>query len=92
MQIHGPSNIHGARPISQNLKAGAVQQPQQPATLDTVDQLEISREAQSMLSAQAAGEIRADKVAEIRAQIAAGRYETVEKVSIAVDRLLDRLA
>ena len=37
-------------------------------------------------------DIRADKVADIRAQIANGTYETSEKMSIALDRMLDELA
>jgi anti-sigma28 factor (negative regulator of flagellin synthesis) len=35
---------------------------------------------------------RADLVAEIRSQIAAGTYDTPEKWEIALDRLLDRLS
>ena len=38
------------------------------------------------------GEIRIDRVAEIRRQIADGNYETPEKMDAALDRLLDQLA
>ena len=54
-----------------------------------VDQLEISAEA---LAIQNSPEIRTEKVAEIREQIAAGRYETAEKIDQAVERLLDEIA
>lgn len=54
-----------------------------------VDQLEISAEAQAL---QSSGGIRAEKVAEVRQQIAAGRYETAEKIDAAVERLLDEIA
>jgi negative regulator of flagellin synthesis FlgM len=37
-------------------------------------------------------EIRYERVAEIRSQIAAGVYETPEKMEIAMDRLLDELS
>ena len=53
-----------------------------------VDQLEISAEAQAMQS----GGIRSERVAEVREQIAAGRYETAEKLDAAVERLLDEIA
>jgi negative regulator of flagellin synthesis FlgM len=36
-------------------------------------------------------EIRHERVAEIRQQIAAGTYETPEKLEVALDRLLDEL-
>lgn len=53
-----------------------------------VDHLEISAEAQAMQS----GGIRSERVAEVREQIAAGRYETAEKLDAAVERLLDEIA
>ena len=53
-----------------------------------VDQLEISAEAQAL---QSTGGIRSERVAEVREQIAAGRYETAEKLDAAVERLLDEI-
>ncbi|WP_315853672.1 flagellar biosynthesis anti-sigma factor FlgM [Rubripirellula tenax] len=38
------------------------------------------------------GEIRIDRVADIRRQIADGSYDTPEKMDAALDRLLDQLA
>ena len=37
-------------------------------------------------------DIRAERVAEIREQIAAGQYETADKLDSAMDRLLDEIA
>jgi negative regulator of flagellin synthesis FlgM len=91
MQVFGPSSVHSARPICQNSKASAVQNSPPAARLDTVDQLEISQEAQYLLQAQGAPDIRAQRVAEIRSQIQAGKYESLDKVSVAVDRLLNEL-
>lgn len=54
-----------------------------------VDQLEISAEAQAL---QSTGGVRSEKVAEVRQQIAAGRYETAEKLDAALERLLDEIA
>ena len=54
-----------------------------------VDQLDISPEAQAI---QAGGGIRTEKVAELREQIATGRYETAEKIDVAVERMLDEIA
>ena len=54
-----------------------------------VDQLDISTEAQLM---QSTGHVRADRVANIRAEIANGQYETSEKINSAVERMLDEFA
>jgi negative regulator of flagellin synthesis FlgM len=52
------------------------------------DSVELSG-VQGYLAALKTNDIRADKVAEIKAQIDAGTYETDEKLDIAADRLLD---
>jgi negative regulator of flagellin synthesis FlgM len=57
-----------------------------------VDQLDISREADLVSRVREAPDIRADRVASIRAEIAAGTYETQHKLEVAVGRLLDELA
>ena len=54
------------------------------------DRVEISN-VTHLLAALKDNEIRADKVAEIQAQIKAGTYETDDKLNIAADRLLDDL-
>jgi negative regulator of flagellin synthesis FlgM len=52
----------------------------------------ISPEADLVSQVHQLADIRTDKVAEIRAQIANGTYETDEKLNVALDRLLDELA
>lgn len=99
MQIYGPYRVSTTQPASQPQQT----QPQKsenataksPAT--QVDQLDLSNEATSVDRANATqiaggGEIRIDRVAEIRRQISDGSYETPEKLDAALDRLLDRLA
>ncbi len=60
------------------------------ATRVPVDQVELSFEAQML--ANIGDGVRADRVATIKSQIADGTYETRDKLSVAVDRLLDELA
>ena len=46
--------------------------------------------SQHLATLQAGGDIRADKVADIKAQIAAGKYsDTDSKLDVAADRMLD---
>ena len=54
------------------------------------DAVTLSTEA--VRAAESGADIRMDKVAALRAAIADGSYETPEKLDIALDRLLERLA
>ncbi len=54
------------------------------------DRLELSGMSH-LMKALKQNDVRVDKVADIRAQIEAGKYETDEKLDLATDRLLDEL-
>jgi negative regulator of flagellin synthesis FlgM len=56
-----------------------------------MDKLDISPAAQEAIRAAEAGEARHELIANIRHQIAAGTYETPEKLDVAVNRLLDEI-
>jgi negative regulator of flagellin synthesis FlgM len=56
------------------------------------DQLDISNEADMVSRARDLPEVRTDRVAEIRAAIESGTYETPEKLEVAVGRLLDEIS
>ena len=99
MQIYGPYRVS----TTQTNPATQRSQPAKPADVAPkssaapVDQLDLSRSADVNrlgVTNQVAGggEIRIDRVAELRRQIADGSYETPEKLDAALDRLLDQLA
>ena len=83
--VHGPHSLQGPHGPRPKAPASPTQQTGRPAAIDQVD---ISPEA---ARASEAGEIRTDRVAEIRSQIAAGTYETADKLDAALDRLLDEI-
>ena len=56
-----------------------------------MDQLDISREADLVSRVREVPGIRADRVAEARAAIEAGAYDTEDKLDIALGRLLDEI-
>lgn len=91
MQINGPSHVHGAQSISAPHRASAAQAADQPNGTFGVDQLDISHEADMVSQVHSLPDIRADRVAEIRAAIAAGVYETPEKLDVAMDRFLEEV-
>jgi len=96
MHIYGPAHLHGPQPLSPphgSRVSRPVEQPdpQAGAPAPIKDELDISAAAQLAEQAQAVPEIRQDRVAAIRAQIAEGTYETPERLEIAVERLLDEI-
>ena len=65
--------------------------PAQPAKqLKLTDRVELSGVSQ-MLATLKTNDIRADKVASVRAAIEAGTYETGAKLDAAIDKLLNDL-
>ncbi len=88
MQIRPTTNIQSTSSVKLSTSNNAAEV--QSGTSLPVDQVDISVEAQSI--AGASSDIRADRVAEIRAQISEGIYETNEKLDAAISHLLDELA
>lgn len=90
MEIHGPSHIHGPQSIKAPQRLQTVQA--EPIVDNTpVDQVDISPEAQLIDQVHNLPDVRMDRVADIRAQIEAGTYETEEKMDLALGRLLDEI-
>lgn len=96
MQIFGPFRV------STTQATGPVQrlQPQSPGTAAApprsagpVDQLDLSSSVSRLdatSAAQPSSEMRIDRVADLRRQIASGNYDTAEKLDVALERMLDR--
>ncbi len=87
MQIR-PTNLV-ARLANVDLQSSAAQSAN-PSVPILADRAEFSAAAQQIQSL--GQEIRADRVAAIRAQIASGIYDSPAKISQAIDRLLDEIA
>ncbi len=91
MQVHGPSHIHGAQPLNgpHLYRLGQTSSPSQGTPIR--DELHLSPVGQLLDKVHDLPDIRADLVARIRAEIAAGTYETEEKLQVALERLLDEI-
>lgn len=87
MHIYGASHVHGPHGVNapHAPRAGQSAAPAQPSQ---VDQLDISPEA---AAASRSGDVRAELVGRIKAEIASGAYETPEKLDGALNRLLDEI-
>jgi negative regulator of flagellin synthesis FlgM len=96
MQVFGPFRVSTTTPTpgAQRL------QPQKPAESTVaprssapVDKLDISNHINRLDPQPSVGsEIRVDRVADLRRQIASGNYDTTEKLDVALDRFLDEFA
>lgn len=87
MQIRRTTTVQNTNSI--NLKTQNKTTCVSPGNTIPVDQLEISAEAKAIQSNTG---IRTERVADVREQIAAGRYESADKIDLAVERLLDEFA
>ena len=92
MYIYGTSQVHAAQPLSPPHRMTPAQAPSETYAAGGVDQLDISPEADFVAQTRDLPEIREDRVADIRARLSAGTYETADKLDMAVSRLLDEIA
>ncbi len=91
MQIHGPAHVHGPQPINAPHRAAASRPTGEVAQSSPVDQLDISPQADLVSRARDIPGVRAERVAQIRAQIAEGTYDTDAKLEAALDQLLNEI-
>jgi len=87
----GPAHLHGPSPINPP-HTSRVSKPAQVEQGGPIqDELQISDAGRLLERIHEMPEVRQDRVAQIRAQIANGTYETPEKLEIALERLLDEI-
>jgi negative regulator of flagellin synthesis FlgM len=89
MHIYGASSLHGSQP----LQGPHWNRPASPTPgTQAADQVDISAAAEAAMSAAEGDDFRADLVARIRGEIAAGTYETPDKIAVAIEGFLDETA
>jgi len=93
MSINSVNNVNSATPV-QKIISNPIQKEipaNAPVQLPAADRLELSG-VSHLLQSLKSNDIRGDKVATVKAQIAAGTYDDDQKLDVAVDRLLDDLS
>ncbi len=91
MEIYGPGYLDGPQSIKAPHRAKAIEPKLPTDGLQGADSVEFSPEAEVVGQVQDAAELRTDRISQIRAEIAAGTYETDAKLDVAVGRLLDEI-
>jgi hypothetical protein len=91
MEINGLGHIDGPQPIRAPHRLHGIEPNTGIGSAFAADQVDISPEAQMIGQIHDLPEIRMDRVDQIRSEIAAGVYETEEKLDVALGRLLDEI-
>ena len=91
MQIQGTNRIHSPQGINPPHFSPKTAGTQSTGAAGKADRLEISHAANAAIQATEGGRVRTDLVNLIRSQIAAGTYDTPEKMNAAMERLLDQM-
>ncbi len=97
MQIHGLQTSNAVQSLAASGRAKPTQATPAEATSSpaVVDQLELSAEALALgdtSSVQSDTGIRQDRINALRQAIAEGTYDTPERLSAALDKMLDTFA
>jgi negative regulator of flagellin synthesis FlgM len=85
--IHGVQPPVGPKPIEQTHSVAAGDMKVEPPQISDV--VEISELAKLAARINEIPDVRTDLVQRVRQELAAGTYETREKIDIAVERLMD---
>jgi flagellar biosynthesis anti-sigma factor FlgM len=94
MEVQGPGSLQRSVPISSvNTpgKAGAAASGQTPASSKANDAVEISSAGQLLDKLSKSPEVRAERLAQIKASIASGDYDSDEKLEAALMNLLQSI-
>jgi len=82
---NSPVQKIASQPVQKSVQPGSTQ-PERGS-----DKVELTSVSSLLHTLKSGGDVRVDKVAAIKAQIANGTYEDDHKLDVAADRLLDDL-
>jgi flagellar biosynthesis anti-sigma factor FlgM len=93
MEVQGPGSLQRSVPISpaKTGQSAAAANPQLPAPPKSKDAVEISSAGQLLDKLSKSPEVRAERLAQIKASIASGDYDSDEKLEAALMNLLQSI-
>ena len=80
MEVNGPGPVQSAFPIKQVQPTTDIEKTAQPGPVTPRDEVEISPAGKMLDELSQSSEVRAERLAQIKASIEAGTYETPEKL------------
>jgi negative regulator of flagellin synthesis FlgM len=91
MEVRGLSSASPPAPINRPESTPAVEELQAAGPVSPKDEVEISAVGKMLDDASRTPGIREQRLAEIKAAIEAGTYETPEKLELALARMVEQL-
>lgn len=92
MEVRGLGSIGASAPIGRTAPSSAGEKPAAAAAPAAPrDEVEISSLGRMLDDASRTPGVREQRLAQIKAAIEAGTYETPEKLQLALDRMLDQI-
>ena len=91
MEVHGIGPVQGSSPISASRPAAEVQRTSETKPIASRDEVEISSGGKMLENLHQSPDVRAERLAQIKAAIEAGEYETPEKLEAALSRMLSEI-
>jgi len=91
MSVTGPGHVQGSFPVrpAQPTPPPTPSESTQPS--QQTDEVEISSAGRMLDKIQQSGEVRTERLAQIKAAIEAGEYETPEKLEAALNRMMSQI-
>ena len=91
MEVRGLSSASPMSPVNRPEAAPGPEEPQAAGLASPKDEVEISAMGKMLDDASRTPGIREQRLAEIKAAIEAGTYESPEKLELAVNRMVEQL-
>lgn len=89
MEVHGLGSVGASQPLGQPRSIADVK-PEGTAAVLPKDALSISAEARSLESTGKTPSLREARLAQIKAQVDNGTYDTDERMELALSRMFER--
>ena len=92
MDVRGPGSVGGALPIRDLRPSVEFEQATSSPPMTPRDEVDISEAGKMMEEMSRTPGVREQRLAQIKAAIEAGTYDTPEKLELALSRMFDQIA
>lgn len=92
MEVHGPGSVGASMPMRELRPSTEYQAATPSAPTTPRDEVEISDMGRMMDDMSRTPGVREQRLAQIKAAIEAGTYDTPEKLELALSRMFDQVA
>ena len=91
MEVNGPNPIDNTNPIKPIKQPENIEKAAESSSVQPQDEVEISNAGKMLNKLNQSSELHSARLAQIKAEIEAGTYDTEEKLEAAMERLLGEI-